>query len=130
MHIGIVTLFVNDQDRAKNFYTKALGWDVRDDAPMGPEQRWLSVAPPGAQTAIVLAKGFAGWSEEKVGGSSGLALSVNDVFQTAEQLKKNGVAFTTEPSVEFFGGWAAFEDSEGNEIGIHSPPPSGDVPTA
>ena len=124
MHLGIVTLFVNDQDRAKEFYTKKLGWEVQDDAPMGPDARWLSVVPPGAQTAMVLCKGFAGWSEERVGGNTGFALEVDDVFATAEQFKKSGVEFTTEPSVEFFGGWAAFVDSEGNEIGMHSPAPA------
>jgi len=125
MHIGIVTLYVNDQDRAKEFYTKQLGWEVRDDAPMGDMGRWLTVAPPGAQTAVVLAKGFGDWSAEKVGGNSGLALEVDDVFKTANQFKKNGVQFTAEPSIEFFGGWAMFQDSEGNVIGVHSPAPVG-----
>jgi lactoylglutathione lyase len=126
MYIGIVTLFVNDQDRAKEFYTKKLGWEVQDDAPMGESMRWLTVAPPGSQTSIVLAKGFPeSWSPDRVGGNTGLALEVDDVFKTADQLKKSGVEFTAEPSVEFFGGWAMFKDSEGNVIGIHSPAPVG-----
>jgi predicted enzyme related to lactoylglutathione lyase len=121
MYVGIVTLFVNDQDRAKKFYTETLGWEVRDDAPMGENMRWLSVVPPGAQTSVVLCKNFGSWSPERVGGDSGLALEVDDVFKSAERLKKSGVEFTTEPSMQFFGGWAIFKDSEGNEIGMHSP---------
>lgn len=121
MYVGIVTLFVNDQDRAKKFYTETLGWQVRDDAPMGENMRWLSVVPPNAQTSVVLCKNFGAWSPERVGGESGLALEVDDVFKTAEQLKKAGVAFVSEPSMQFFGGWAVFKDSEGNEIGLHSP---------
>ncbi len=129
MHIGIARLYVNDQDRAKEFYTKKLGWEVRDDALMGENMRWLTVVPPSAQTAVVLAKGFAEWSAEKVGGESGLALEVDDVFKTAEQWKKNGVEFTAGPSVEFFGGWAIFKNSEGNEIGLHSEAPVGATAT-
>ena len=121
MYIGIVTLNVSDQDRAKEFYTKKLGWEVEDDAPMGENTRWLTVIPPGAQTSLVLAKGFGDWAPEKVGGNSGIALEVDDVFTTAEKFKKNGVEFTAEPSNEFFGGWAMFKDSEGNVLGMHSP---------
>ena len=123
MHLGIVTLFVNDQDRAKEFYTKKLGWEVQDDAPMGPDARWLSVAPPGAETALVLVKDFDNWTPEKVGGSSGIALEVDNVFTTAEALKKNGVEFETEPTVEFFGAYAVFKDSEGNNLLMRGPAP-------
>jgi len=125
MHIGIVSVYVNDQERAKEFYTKKLGWEVRDDAPMGENMRWLSVAPSGAQTAIVLVKDFADWSPDRVGKDSGIALEVDDVFKSAEQLQAGGVEFETEPSVEFFGGWARFKDSEGNIFGMHSPAPVG-----
>ena len=121
-YLGIATIYVNDQDRAKEFYTKKLGWEVRDDAPMG-DARWLSVAPKSAQTALVLCKGFGDWSPEKVGGMKGVALEVEDVFKYAEMLKKNNVELAAEPSVQFFGGWLTFKDSEGNEIGAHSPSP-------
>jgi predicted enzyme related to lactoylglutathione lyase len=124
MHIGIVTIYVNDQDRAKEFYTKKLGWHVVDDSPMGENMRWLSVAPHGAQTAAVLAKGFGDWTPEKVGTSTGIVLEVEDIFEDVDLLKRKGVEFTTEPSVEFFGGWAMLKDSEGNLIGVHSPPPA------
>ncbi len=125
MHIGIVTVYVNDQDRAKDFYMKKLGWHCQDDSPMGENMRWCSVAPPGAQTAVVLAKGFGDWTPEKVGANTGIVLEVEDIFEDSDRLKRNGVEFTTEPSVEFFGGWAMFKDSEGNLIGLHSPPPVG-----
>ena len=123
MHIGVVSLYVHDQNRAKEFYTKKLGWEVRDDAPMGPDARWLTVAPPDEKTSLVLVKDFGDWSPEKVGGNSGLVMEVDDVFETTDLLKKNGVEFTAEPTVEFFGGWAMFKDSEGHVHGLHSPAP-------
>ena len=118
MYIGVVTIFVSDQDRAKEFYTKKLGWEVVDDAPMGDAGRWLTVRPPGAQTYAALSTGFG--EQPKVGGMSGLIVEVDDVFTAAVQLKKSGVEFTEEPKNEFFGGWAMFKDSEGNVHGLHS----------
>ena len=40
------TLFVADQDEAKDFYVNKLGFDVRMDNTMGPF-RWLTVGPKG-----------------------------------------------------------------------------------
>jgi len=120
MYISVVSLFVNDIDRAVDFYTKKLGWEKTMDVPMG-ESRWVTVAPAGMQTSFTLSKGSPGWSPDKVGGPSGVIMEVDDVFSTAEQLKKLGVEFDEEPRNEPWGGWAMFKDSEGNIHGLHSP---------
>jgi lactoylglutathione lyase len=117
MYISVVTLFVNDIDRAIDFYTNKLGWEKTMDAPMGPDSRWVTVAPEGAQTAFSLSKGT---SQGKAGGSSGVVLEVDDVYKTHEQLKKRKVEFTENPRNEAWGGWAMFKDSEGNTLGLHS----------
>ena len=126
MHISVVSLQVADLDRAIDFYTNSLGFEKTMDAPMGEENnlRWVTVAPPGGQTAISLIYGYGGWGPEKVGGDSGIVMEVDDVFAAGDKLKKNGVKFETEPCVEFFGGWARFKDSEGNILGLHSPAPA------
>ncbi len=41
---------VADQDRALKFYTDALGLETRADVPFGDGNRWIEVAPPGAET--------------------------------------------------------------------------------
>ena len=50
--IGTISLKVSDQDRALDFYVNTLGFEKRSDMPMSPEERWLTVAPPGAQTEM------------------------------------------------------------------------------
>ena len=125
MHISVVTLNVNDVDRAIDFYTKKLGWEKTMDMPMGDGTRWVTVAPKGTQTAFTLAKGNPGWSPEKVGGFTGVILEVDDVYKTHDELKKIGVEFTDAPTTEPWGGWAMFKDSEGNVHGMHSPVPAG-----
>ena len=53
-HVGTVIVPVADQDAALEFYTVTLGFEVRIDAPFAPGQRWIEVAPPGAQTSLAL----------------------------------------------------------------------------
>src|SRR5947208_1046748 len=51
--VATICIFVTDQERAKAFYTEKLGFEWRQDAPMG-ESRWIAVAPPGARTEVIL----------------------------------------------------------------------------
>src|SRR5262245_17634750 len=52
--VGTITVQVRDQDQALAYYTEKLGFEPRMDVPMGPDQRWVEVAPVGAQTRILL----------------------------------------------------------------------------
>lgn len=120
MYISVVTLPVSDIDRAVDFYTKTLGWEKTMDVSMGEDERWVTVAPSGeGKTAFVLHP-----EPEKTGGFTGVILEVDDVFLTHEQLAKTDVTFTEAPRIEPWGGWAQFQDSEGNVHGLHSPAPA------
>ncbi len=48
--VGTVIVPVTDQDRALEFFVGVLGFESRMDAPFGPGERWIEVAPPGAET--------------------------------------------------------------------------------
>jgi len=52
--IGTVILPVGDQDEALEFYVRTLGFEKRLDGEFAPGQRWIEVAPPGAETTIAL----------------------------------------------------------------------------
>lgn len=45
--IGTVAVYVEDQQKAKQFWTEKVGFDIAADHPMGPEASWLEVAPKG-----------------------------------------------------------------------------------
>ncbi len=125
MYISVVTLYVNDVDRAINFYTKKLGWEKTMDAPMGDGTRWVTVAPQGGkEAAFTLAKRSPHRSSAKDSGFSGVIMEVDDVYQTHKKLKKIDIEFTEGPRSERWGGWAMFKDSEGNVHGLHSPVPA------
>ena len=52
--VGTVVLPVSDQDEAIAFFTDTLGFETRLDAEFAPGQRWIEVAPAGAETSIAL----------------------------------------------------------------------------
>jgi len=118
-YISVVTVRVKDQDEALRFYTERLGFEKRDDVPMGPEMRWLTVAPIGSPAVISLFSG-----EEQggapLGGNTGLVLETDDIDAAHQELSGRGVRFTKQPAKEFFGGWAEFVDQDGNTFGLHS----------
>jgi catechol 2,3-dioxygenase-like lactoylglutathione lyase family enzyme len=52
-NIAFTTVWVLDQDRAKDFYVNTLGFELRSDERLGPFRR-LTVAPRGQDVAFVL----------------------------------------------------------------------------
>lgn len=52
--IANVIVPVTDQDRMLAFYTEELGLEKRADVPFGNGDRWIEVAPAGAETPIAL----------------------------------------------------------------------------
>lgn len=112
--IGTVCIFVSDQQRAKQFYTDVLGFELRQDAPLypGSEARWISVAPSGAQTEAVLYLPDENWEHYRqvVGKSQAVTFTVSDLDSTYADLKAKDVKFVQEPSKEPWGTYAQIED--------------------
>jgi catechol 2,3-dioxygenase-like lactoylglutathione lyase family enzyme len=86
--IGVVIVPVSDQDRAIEFYTEKLGFELRADAPYGDGERWVEVAPPGAATRIALVPPQQGQS---VGVPTNIGFTTRDVEADHAYLKGQGV---------------------------------------
>jgi len=111
---------VTDQERSLDFFVNVLGFEKTADHPMGPEMRWIVVTPRGAETGIVLSKGY---GPGTVGGFTGYIFATDDMTSTYDTLTARGVVFSTPPRVESWGHWAQFADPDGNEFGIWTPVP-------
>ena len=113
-----ITICVKDQDRALKFYTQQLGFKLLVDAPMGEGQRWIELEIPGAQTQIVLftPEGH----EDRIGTSSNVIFTTDNIGKTYQELKDRGVQFTKGPANEPWGSYALFQDSEGNTFCLSS----------
>ena len=119
------TVYVQDQDRAKAFYTEKLGFEVRDDARMG-DFRWLTVAPktqPDACIILMALKANQFMDEESVamlrtlqekGVLGGGVVETDNCRRTYEELKARGVQFISEPKEMPYGIEAVFRDDSGN----------------
>jgi predicted enzyme related to lactoylglutathione lyase len=123
--IQTVTLYVSDQDRAKAFYTQRLGFAERMDAPMGPDNRWIELAPGSGETSLVLMKpteGMPGLDLAKlmIGSWATFIFAVDDINATYRDLTARGVEFQEAPSQQDWGWWATIKDPDGNVIGLHS----------
>ncbi|GAB3650187.1 VOC family protein [Glycomyces tarimensis] len=119
--LQVVSLPVSDQERAKSFYVDTLGLELVRDNPMGPDQRWVEVAPPGADTGITLVTWF---PTMPAGGTKGLVLQTDDVDGDIADLKNAGVAVDG-PHDAPWGRFATFDDPDGNGIVLSGPPPTG-----
>jgi lactoylglutathione lyase len=52
--LGQVMLYVNNQDQARDFWTKKAGFEVVAEEDNGQGMRWIEVAPKGGGTTLVL----------------------------------------------------------------------------
>jgi predicted enzyme related to lactoylglutathione lyase len=111
--LGIVSIPVADQDRAKSFYVEQLGFQCLADVHFAEGMRWVTVAPTGAETILSLVT----WLENmKPGSLGGLIFVVDDIDAEYARLVANGVAFDGEPYTEQFGKFAKFRDPDGNRL--------------
>jgi predicted enzyme related to lactoylglutathione lyase len=94
--IANVIVPVADQDRALGFYTEALGLENRADVPFGDGNRWIEVAPPGADTTIAICHPA---PNVEVGRKdTGISLQTRDIDAYHAQLKDRGVDVDAEVS--------------------------------
>ena len=122
--ISHMNLFVLDQDRAKEFYTEKLGFELRNDAVM-EGFRWLTVGPKGQPDLNILLARPAPpmFSEEDAqslrelvakGSMAGGVIETDDCQRTFAELKAKGVTFLQEPADRPYGVEALFRDDSGN----------------
>lgn len=115
--IVIVSVPVSDQAKAKAFYTEALGFSVVSDNPMGPQQRWIELAPRGGGASITLVTWF---ESMKPGGQQGLVLTTGDIDARRAELAARGVEIS-EVQSQPWGRFATFRDPDGNGWVLQAP---------
>jgi catechol 2,3-dioxygenase-like lactoylglutathione lyase family enzyme len=139
MYIEQIALIVEDYDEAIRFFVDALGFDLVEDSPAltndGRPKRWVVVRPPGALTALLLARADGKRQARFVGaqfaGRVGLFLRVEDFQAAYARMRKAGVEFVTEPRQEPYGCVAVFLDVAGNRWDLLGPRPApGDLVTS
>lgn len=116
--IKTVGVYVEDQQKAVEFYAHKLGFEVRHVQPMGPQAKWVEVSPPGGQSCLVLYPKalMPNWAELK----PSVVFHCQDVAATCTKLESLGVRITMQPTPMAWGTFAKFLDLDGNEFGLTS----------
>lgn len=124
MQIYISSVFVDDQDKALRFYTEILGFQKKDEVPLG-DDRWLTVVSPQSPEGPELLlepdshPAVRPFKEALVAdGIPAASFAVPDVAAEAERLQGLGVKFTQEPLTMGPVTTAIFDDTCGNLIQI------------
>lgn len=127
MRIKLISIFVDDQDKALRFYTDVLGFKKKHDIPMGGP-RWITVVSPEGPDDLELvlepnghpaASGYQ--SALMKDGIPATAFESTAIHSEVERLKEKGVVFTMEPTVAGNVTLAIFSDTCGNLIQIYQP---------
>lgn len=136
------TLFVNDQEKAYDFYVNLLGFKVNTDSTMENGFRWLTLNPPEQPDLEVVLMpilhpsmlqkpdypdGIDAESQEafRVLLSKGIlgagVLHTTDCRATYAELKARGVQFRGEPREQFYGTEVVMYDGCGNWFSVTQP---------
>lgn len=112
--IATAAVYVEDQQRAKAFWSEKAGFELVRETPLGASGSWLEVAPKGAETALVIypKSMMDNWNELK----PSLVFECEDIGATYETMKRNGVQFQGEPKKMQWGTYVTFVDEDGNSF--------------
>jgi lactoylglutathione lyase len=117
--VSKVLIEVDDQARARGFWTKTLGFELHQECTHG-EEPWVEVRTPDKGLILVLSP-----RQENRPSASGMLATSNvffccdDLAQTYEELRSCGVEFPQPPVELSFGWWSMFQDQEGNRFALH-----------
>ena len=124
MRIYITSVLVDDQEKALRFYTDVLGFQKKNDIPLGAA-RWLTVVSPDDPqgTELLLEPdGHPAAGPFKAAlvadGIPATSFAVDDVQAEFQRLRDLGVRFTQEPLEMGPVTTAVFDDTCGNLIQI------------
>lgn len=127
MKIKLISIFVDDQDKALRFYTDVLGFRKKHDIPMGGP-RWITVVSPEGPDDLELVlepnghpAASAYQSAIMKDGIPATAFESSDIHGEVRRLKEKGVTFTTEPTVAGTVTLAIFSDTCGNLLQMYQP---------
>ena len=125
MRIKLISIFVDEQQKALRFYTDVLGFRKKEDLPIGGA-RWITVVSAEGPDDLELVlepnshpAAHAYQSALRKDGIPATAFESTDLHSEVQRLKEKGVVFTMEPTVAGTVTLAIFSDTCGNLIQIY-----------
>jgi len=121
-----IALIIDDYDKAIDYYTSVLGFDLVEDTVRSPTKRWVIVRPRGGSGCkILLAKAKNEEQESRIGNQTGgrvfIFIHTDDIERDYKNLTKHNVAIVRGPITEDFGKVIVFQDLYGNKWDLIQP---------
>jgi catechol 2,3-dioxygenase-like lactoylglutathione lyase family enzyme len=117
--LACVAIIVDDYDRAIDYYTRVLKFELVENSVISENKRWVLVRPSGSgQCSLLLARAADSTQAKFIGNQSGgrvfLFLHTDNFERDYRNLLENSVAIVREPRNEPYGRVAVFSDIYGN----------------
>jgi lactoylglutathione lyase len=93
--IATAAVYVEDQRKAMEFWTKQVGFKVHRQKTIGPQASWVEVGPENAESCLVIypKSMMQDWAERK----PSIVFECEDMQKTCQEMRTRGVQFTQEP---------------------------------
>lgn len=114
--IGKVTVYVEDQEQAKDFWLNKLGFVLKFEKQMGPNMSWIEVGPSNDEftTLVLYFKSAMEQQKPTKVAHPTILFSTTDIESAYENMKKNEVKVDELLKMPF-GTMFTFYDQDGNE---------------
>jgi catechol 2,3-dioxygenase-like lactoylglutathione lyase family enzyme len=119
--LELVAVPVSDVDRAKDFYTRQVGFNADHDHQVSDEVRFVQLTPPGSACSIAIGTGL---TQAEPGSVQGLQLVVPDIEAARAELVERGVE-VGDVQVFPWGSFVFFRDPDGNAWSVQQIPDRG-----
>lgn len=113
--IGKITVYVEDQEQAKDFWLNKMGFVLKLEQPMGPNAAWIEVGPSNDEftTLVLYSKEAMEQQNPSAVAHPSILFSTSDIEAAYEQMKQNGVEVEDMLKMPF-GTMFTFKDQDGN----------------
>lgn len=115
--IGKVTIYVNNQEEAKEFWTKKLNFVVKFEQTMGPNMKWIEVGPNNDEftTFVLYDKNMMKMQNPNANvAHPSIILSTSNIEETHKKMSENNVEVNNIMKMPY-GSMFSFKDMDGNE---------------
>ncbi|XJZ27826.1 VOC family protein [Bacillota bacterium Lsc_1132] len=114
--IGKITIYVNDQGQAKDFWLNKMGFVLKLEQPMGPNASWIEVGPSEDEFTTLVLYSKAAMEQQKPSkvAHPSILFSTTNIESAYEKMKQNGVEVEALLRLPF-GTMFTFKDQDGNE---------------
>lgn len=115
--ISKITIYVENQEEGKKFWTEKLGFEVKFEQPMGPNFKWLEVGPKGdnGSTFVIYEKKVMLMQNPEANVEHpSIILSTSNIEEAYKNMKDNAVD-VGELMIMPYGKMFNFKDQDGNQ---------------